>query len=349
MNSANDKFSTQSPASATEVSTAAAKPRLVVIGGSGFIGTRLISLLRAEGTYDVRNVDIADSATHPDITTKGDVRRFFDMLHAVQDAHIVVLLAAQHRDDVRPLSRYAETNVEGMRNVLRAMSQHGVRRLIFFSSVAVYGLGKPNVDESATPDPANEYGRTKWKAEQLLVQWQSHHAYRQAIVVRPTVVFGEGNRVNVYNLLSQIQQRHFLMVGQGTNSKSMAYVGNVVAFVHHLLQRDATGYQVYNYADKPDYNTNDLVKLVSETLDKHIPSTHFPLWLGMMGGYCFDILSQLTRHRFAISAARVKKFCATTQFASDKAMATGFIPPYPIEQALRQTLRYEFEASAAAE
>ena len=316
--------------------------KTVLLGGSGFIGTRLINMLKERGRYELSNVDIAPSKAHPEITKTGDVRRFFDMLEALQEADTVILLAAQHRDNVRPVSRYFETNVDGMRTVLKAMSQQNVRRIIFFSSVAVYGLNKPNPDENATPDPANEYGRSKWQAEKLLKQWHSRHPERQVVIIRPTVIFGEDNRGNVYNLLRQIQSGHFLMVGRGTNLKSMAYVGNVAAFVAHLMEKDEKGYHIYNYADKPDYDMNGLVSLVSDTLGKHIPATHFPFWLGMLGGHFFDALSFITRRRFTISAQRVRKFCATTQFSAKRAFATGFQPPYPITEALQKTLRYEF-------
>lgn len=317
--------------------------KTVILGGSGFIGTRLISLLKAQSDCELSNVDIAPSQAYPEITKTGDVRRFFDMLEALQNADTVILLAAQHRDDVRPISRYHETNVDGMRNVLKAMSQQNVRRIVFFSSVAVYGINKPNPDEDSKPDPANEYGRTKWQAEKLLEHWHNRHPERQVIVIRPTVTFGENNRGNVYNLLRQIQSGRFLMVGQGTNLKSMAYVGNLAAFTLHLLKQNTPGYHIYNYADKPDYDMNGLVKLVGESLGKHIPATHIPLWMGLAAGHLFDALSFLTNHRFAISAQRVRKFCATTRFPAERALSTGFRPLYPIDEALQKTLRHEFE------
>ncbi|MBP3227570.1 MAG: NAD-dependent epimerase/dehydratase family protein [Bacteroidaceae bacterium] len=320
--------------------------RIVLIGGSGFVGTRLIGLLRRNPDYDVRNIDIAPSEAYPELTEYGDVRRLHDMLQALRGADTVVLLAAEHRDDVRPLSRYNTTNVGGMRHVLRAMSEHGVRRLVFFSSVAVYGLDKPEPDETATPDPANEYGRSKWKAEQVLTRWHGRHADVDVSVVRPTVIFGEGNRGNVYNLLRQIQGGRFLMVGAGRNKKSMAYVGNVAAFVVHLLSRGERGYRIYNYVDKPDFDMNGLVALVSDATGRHIPATHFPRWMGLAGGYAFDLLALVTRRRLNVSAQRVRKFCATTQFSAARALTTGFQPPYPIADALKRTLAYEFGAGA---
>ena len=136
--------------------------------------------------------------------------------------------------------------------------------------------------------------------------------------------FGERNRGNVYNLLKQISSGKFLMVGKGRNKKSMAYVGNIVAFIRFLIENKTEGYHVYNYVDKPDFTMNELVGHVSEVLKKHIPTTHFPYWLGMLGGYGFDVLAWVLRKKLTVSSVRVKKFCATTQFDATKAMASGF-------------------------
>jgi hypothetical protein len=87
---------------------------------------------------------------------------------------------------------------------------------------------------------------------------------------------------------------------------------------------------------------NDLVAQVEKSLDKHIPSTHFPYWLGMLGGFGFDVLSKLTGKKFAVSSVRVKKFCATTQFDATKAHSFGFKAPYTLSQGLHNTLHYEF-------
>ena len=57
---------------------------------------------------------------------------------------------------------------------------------------------------------------------------------KSLIIVRPTVIFGEGNRGNVFNLLNQIASGKFFMVGKGENKKSMAYIHNIVAFSRDL-------------------------------------------------------------------------------------------------------------------
>gem|GEM_PF-5667564 len=62
----------------------------------------------------------------------------------------------------------------------------------------------------------------------------------------------------------------------------------------------------------------------------------------MLGGYGFDIVAFLARKKMNVSSVRVKKFCSVTQFDSSKAMASGFVPPYSMEEGLRNMLENEF-------
>lgn len=316
---------------------------ITMIGASGFVGTRLLGLLKESGeNYQLKNIDLQPSHFFNDLTIIGDVRDQEQMDKELAGSDIVILLAAQHRDDVSPVSLYYDTNVGGMEKTLKAMEKNGVKRIIFFSSVAVYGLNKKNPDEDHPKDPFNHYGKSKWQAEQVLQEWHKTHPDWNVNIIRPTVIFGERNRGNVYNLLKQISSGKFLMVGNGNNKKSMAYVGNIVAFVKYMIDKCTTGYNIFNYIDKPDFTMNDLVNHVEKVLGKHIPSTHFPYWLGMFGGYCFDLLAFITRKKLTISSVRVKKFCATTEFNATKVQKTGFKPPYTLGEGLARTLEFEF-------
>lgn len=316
--------------------------RISIIGASGFVGTRLIELLET-ASYDLLNIDKQQSHFYPKITVLANVLNKDKVIELLKSTDLVILLAAEHRDDISPTSLYYDVNVQGMRNVLEAMEANAIKRIIFTSSVAVYGLNKKNPNEEYPTDPFNHYGRSKWQAEQVLQEWYKNHTDWNINIIRPTVIFGERNRGNVYNLLKQISSGRFLMVGDGNNKKSMAYVGNIVAFIKFLIEnRRAQGYNVFNYIDKPDFTMNELVDHVGKVLIKHIPSTHFPLWLGVLGGYCFDALAFITRRNLTVSSVRVKKFCATTQFDATKAHSSGFKAPYSLGDGLARTLEFEF-------
>ncbi len=317
--------------------------KIAVIGGSGFVGTKLICLLQRSPELNLINIDKNLSADHPTISVIADVMNVSALKQHLEGVDLVVLLAAEHRDDVSPVSLYYDVNVQGMRNTLEAMESNAVKRLIFTSSVAVYGLDKNNPDETFPADPFNHYGKSKWEAEQALQLWHQKHADWNINIVRPTVIFGEGNRGNVFNLLNQIANGKFMMIGGGDNQKSMSYIGNIIAFIHYLILHQPSGYQVFNYVDKPDFTTNDLVYHTGNILGKSIPTTRIPYWLGMMGGYCFDVLAFITRKKLNISSVRVKKFCAVTKYDSTKAMSTGFVPPFTLEEGLGIMLKEEFK------
>lgn len=315
--------------------------KLLIIGASGFVGTRLIDI--CDSDYIITNYDKKQSPFFSKLTTLGDVRDQTALNTILKNKNTVILLAAEHRDDVSPVSLYYDVNVQGTVNVLNAMDKNGIKNIIFTSSVAVYGLNKKNPDELHPTDPFNHYGKSKWQAEEVLREWFNKDPRERALtIIRPTVIFGERNRGNVYNLLKQIASGKFLMVGKGTNYKSMAYVGNIAAFIKYHLENLKPGYQIFNYIDKPDSNMNELVSQVEKSLNKKIPSTHFPYWLGMFGGYSFDVLSKLSGKKFPVSSVRVKKFCATTQFDATKAHSCGFKAPFTLNEGLDRTLKYEF-------
>ena len=189
-----------------------------------------------------------------------------DSLDQLAKVSTIINLAAVHRDDVRPLSRYDDVNVQGAKNVCEAARKHGINKIIFTSSVAIYGFAPADTDESGEANYFNDYGRTKYLAEQVYKAWQAEDPEsRTLVIVRPTVIFGEGNRGNVYNLLRQIASRRFVMFGDGTNRKSMAYVENVVAFIEYSLSFEP-GLHIYNYIDKPDFDMNTLISGARKTL-----------------------------------------------------------------------------------
>ena len=101
-----------------------------LIGASGFVGTRLLDLLKKDGGYQLENIDLLPSPFFNDITVIGDVRVQDEMDKLLEGADVVVLLAAQHRDDVTPISLYYETNVGGLETTLRAMEKNGCKRIV---------------------------------------------------------------------------------------------------------------------------------------------------------------------------------------------------------------------------
>lgn len=312
-----------------------------IIGGSGFIGTRLSKRL----THSKKKFGIVDkvmSKSFGDVCSIADVRETESLSKVLESHDIIINLAAEHRDDVTPKTLYDDVNVQGARNVCEVAEQKGINTIIFTSSVAVYGFAPLGTDESGEINYFNDYGRTKYEAELAYKAWQEKDPQnRKLVIVRPTVVFGEQNRGNVYNLLRQIASGKFMMIGDGKNRKSMAYVENVAAFLEYSLSFE-NGVHIYNYIDKPDFDMNTLVAKVNKALGKDEKiGFRMPFMVGYGIGKVFDLASMITGKKFTVSSIRVKKFCSDSMFDTSIAKS-GFVPPVKLEDGLASTIKYEF-------
>lgn len=316
----------------------------LVTGGSGFIGTELVRNLLTRGD-EVRVLDHKPATTGA-TSVRGDIRDRELVEQAVEGVTLIYHLAAEHRDDVQPVSLYDEVNVDATRHLVQAAARAGVGTIVFTSSVAVYGLDVGVPSEDTPPQPFNDYGRTKLAAEQIVLGWAAAAPGRRAIIVRPSVVFGENNRGNVYNLLEQITRGRFVMVGRGANRKSMAYVKTLVDFLIYVAALPDPQ-PIYNYADKPDLSMNELIRFARRLLGRPPPRLRLPYAVGLVAGYAFDVVAKVSGWRLPVSAIRVRKFCASTQVATAHKESSGFQPSYSLQEGLERMIRHEFGAGRA--
>jgi nucleoside-diphosphate-sugar epimerase len=319
------------------------KMRIGVLGGVGFIGSRLVRRLVDCG----HRVKVGDAASGRDSEieySRCDVRHADAVARFVSGQDAIYNLAAEHHDDVRPLERYETVNVGGARVICEAAGNARVKRIVFTSSVAVYGVPEGIAREDSPLRPFNEYGRTKRAAEDVYREWAATDPARSIVIVRPAVVFGEGNRGNVFTLANQVASGRFVMIGDGRNKKSMAYVENVAAFLVHVLSLDS-GVHIFNYSDGPDMDMNGLVSLMRASLGKADGvGLRLPRALGTAVGALCDWVARVSGRSFPISAVRVKKFCASTRISADLAFQTGFRPAFTLEDGLVEFLKREFHA-----
>ena len=313
--------------------------KITVIGGSGFVGTNLCRQLALK-QQDFEIIDLKVSNQFPDKCKIADVRDAETLRNTIT-GDVVVNLAAVHRDDIRDKSEYQRTNVDGAENITKVCDEKGIDKIVFTSTVAVYGFAEPGTDESGAINPFNEYGRTKFEAEEKLRKWYAN-GENSLIIVRPTVIFGEGNRGNVFNLINQIAEGKFLMVGKGENKKSMAYIGNIVAFLETCISTEQK-YGIYNYVDTPDLNMNELVSQVRAKLkSKEGVGPRLPYWLGLIFGYTADLVAKISGKNLPVSSIRVKKFASSTEFQSAQTSLDNFKAPFSLIDGVHRTLQSEF-------
>ena len=314
--------------------------KVLITGGSGFIGTRLTEDLLKKG-HEVKIYDKAPSNKYPNLVTLGDVRDKNALVKALKGIDVIFNLAAEHADNVTPKSLYHDVNVKGAENIVAAAKANDIHHIVFTSSVAIYGLNRGEPDENTSAQPFNEYGKSKYEAEQVFLDWQKENSDYSLVIVRPSVIFGENNRGNVYNLIKQIASGKFVMIGKGDNKKSMGYVGNISAFLSTLTDYKS-GVHVFNFADKPDLTSKEIVKIIKNELGIEGSTLSIPYWVGLMGGYAFDLLSMFSGKKFLVSSIRIKKFTASTTISTKNLEKIGFVRPYSLEEGLRKMIRNDF-------
>jgi nucleoside-diphosphate-sugar epimerase len=313
--------------------------KVTILGGSGFVGTNLCREL-SKKQQDFEIIDLKLSKQFPNKSKIGDVRDIQSLRNTIT-GNLIINLAAVHRDDIDDKDAYFNTNVIGADNIAKVCAEFGIKKIVFTSSVAVYGFADPGTSEIDQIRPFNEYGKTKFAAEEIFRDWQKS-GDNSLIIVRPTVIFGEGNRGNVYNLFRHIASGSFVMIGSGKNKKSIAFIGNVVAFLETCMTARKR-YAVYNYVDSPDMTMNELVSLVRRKLkNKDNVGLRVPYMLGISFGYFCDFIAMILKKKLSVSSIRVKKFCSSSEFRSAKNELESFSPPYDLEEAIDLTLRSEF-------
>ena len=212
---------------------------VVVFGGAGFIGTHLMQRLRALGVGTIVSLDIrapkrpvAGVAYHI-----GDVRDLSGFSIAARDP-LVFNLAAVHTTPGHEPWEYYDANVRGAIEIARFARRHAAHRIVFTSSISVYGPDETAKDETTPPTPVSDYGRSKFIAEQVHRDWLEGDAQNRLVIVRPAVVFGLGEGGNFTRLAKMLKKGVFVYPGRRDTIKSCIGVGDLVEWMLAAAARD---------------------------------------------------------------------------------------------------------------
>ena len=308
--------------------------KYIFTGASGFIGTHFTEYLK-ENIYlniDIENPIIKNNHLNINILDRKSLLN----IKINEDDYTLIHLAAVHFDFQK---KFYETNVEGTKNVLEFVSKNKIKNFVFFSSVAVYGNSENGKDENSIKVPINDYGKSKWEAENKIREWHKSNLFCRVIIVRPAVVFGEYNFGNVFNLIRQIKSRFYAIVGNGENIKSVAYVKNLLGSVIYCLKTVNENYFEYNYCDYPQYTTSKLSLEISGKLG-YRKSIKIPLILTKFLSLPIDFLEKIFKKDLKFNSMRITKFTESTYFVSNRIRDIGYRPQYSNEEALFKTLSW---------
>ena len=327
--------------------------KLGISGGSGFIGQYLIETLEKNTKTELLRVIDKEK---PSFSGKfdfflGDIRDNIILDSFCNGLDCVIHLAAAHHDFGISDEEYFDVNENGTQRLLEAMTKHHVKKLIFYSSVAVYGTANLPADETTNPIPEAPYGASKLAAEKKIIKWTKNDHTRKAVIIRPTVVIGARNLANMYFLIDQIYKNRYLFhFGNGTNIKSIACVRNLVGFTKFLLLsgfNKVKQHEIFNYVDYPQMDFNQTISVIHKEMGKPEPRLRVPLFLPLAISKIFDFAIAMTGKNLPISSTRLKKTAAQTQFETVRVSEWNYKPKWSTEEGLREMVTWYLKTKNA--
>lgn len=320
--------------------------KVLITGGSGFIGRYFHELLHGRGQYGGHETVILD-LVRPDWDAgntpiiQGDIRDPKAVRRAMAGCDAVLNLAAAHHDFGIAEATFFAVNQGGSKVICDVADELGVRSVCFYSTVATYGEIPEPRHEGANPEPVSPYGRSKLAGEKVFHEWTSRGDGRRCLVIRPTVTFGPRNFANMYTLINQIHKRRFMSVGDGSNIKSLSYVENIVELTMFLWGKDGLpAFDIYNYIDKPDLTAKEITSQIYRSLGRREPGFHIPLELACAAAFPFDAVIKATGKNLPISSARIRKMCTQTKFESDKIAQAGYTPRVSLRDGIDKMVKW---------
>jgi UDP-glucose 4-epimerase len=259
--------------------------KVLVTGGSGFIGSNLVRGL-LEGGDDVRVLDNFSTGNRANLAgldveiVEGELRSYERVHNAVRGVELVYHLGALGsvpRSVQDPLTSSA-VNVEGTLNVLLAARDEGVRRVVFSSSSSIYGSsGELPRTETMAPDPISPYGVAKLAAERYCVSFSRVYHGFETVVLRYFNVFGP--RQSPFSQYAAVVPLFVTAVrdggpitifGDGEQSRDFTYVVNVVDATIRAGTADGASGLIFNVAAGAPGTVNQLADLVGQILERPV-------------------------------------------------------------------------------
>lgn len=320
----------------------------IIFGGSGFIGTHLIHLLKNEVVkpgdkiYDLDIVMPGEEGVVPGIVEKNegveyirlDVRKPIEFNFTPTEKDVIFNLAAVHRTPGHPDYEYFETNIRGAENVTAFAEKYSIRKILFTSSIAPYGAAEELKEETTLPTPNTPYGISKLVAEKIHEKWQNGGKdHRELTIVRPGIVYGKGEHGNMTRLYWGQRKRYFFYTGRKDTIKACIYVKELVRFFkYRMIDNSFIGSDIYNCTFEPAYN----IQQICNTMQKATGMKRYiPLIPGGLLMTAAVILGPIGGKKVGIHPDRVKKLMISTNICGKKLAATDYKFNYTFEETFR--------------
>ena len=228
-----------------------------------------------------------------------------------------------------------QVNMEGTRNLSVAAKKNKVRRVVFYSTVGVYGRHADfHGDEYSLCQPDSAYTKSKYLAEQLVLN-SSKNGGPEVVILRFPVVYGPLDRGNMAKLIKVIHSKIFFYFGDGSCLRSMISSQNAAEAAARAAFEPRAANEVFCITDGRDYTLKELIDSVCCALSMSWRPYHLPVFWAELAGRFGDILRRRCHISFPIDSDRVKKLSRPLTFSCQKAKRVlGYQPVETLEEGI---------------
>ncbi len=310
--------------------------KVLVTGASGFIGREIIcelSLLnyeiikvagkksKAEGFY---RINVSDE---PDVKSLEKIGKVDVVIHSAGLAH---QFGKTRRED------FFAVNAQGTENICKLAVKLQTKHFILISSVSVYGNyddKKTGIDENFECRPQGFYATSKFAAEKIARNICEENKISLTIL-RPATVIGEGDFGNVSRLIKAIDNKRFIWIGQGENSKSLIYKTDVARACLAVLDKKTGATEVFNVSAEA-LKMKEIVSIIAENLGRKVPKFFIPVKVLTKAIKTGLKIRQFGKIKNLLNT--VEKWSAEDVYRAEKIKAAyNFVPEISAEEALRR-------------
>jgi len=251
--------------------------KVLVTGGSGFVGRALFENLKLKKKYLVHlttRVNQKKLFEGSKVFNIGEIDLNTNWKDALDGVNCVVHCAARvhmmEKKQKDSLNVYRRINVDGTKNLAKQAALRGIKRFIFLSSVKVNGeetITSKSFKYDDIPQPEDAYGISKWEAEQALLEIFKQTGL-EVVIIRPPLVYGEGVKGNFLRLLDIVYKQIPLPFAKINNLRSFVGLDNLIDLIICCIEHPKAGGKTFLVSDGEDLSTTDLIRKLSKFMNK---------------------------------------------------------------------------------
>lgn len=317
----------------------------LVTGATGAIGPSLVQALLAEGCA-VRALARAapPAGLLPPLVDVviADLEDHAALVRAVADVDVVFHLAAKlHVVNPGPEldAEYVRVNVDATRKLVEVARQSGVGRLVFFSTISVYGASHGRLLTEESPlAPETIYASTKRDAEAMVLGARSASGEPFGVVLRLAAVYGARVKGNYRRLLEALARRRFVPVGAGRNRRTLVHEDDVARAAMLVAAGGAAAGQVFNVTSGQIDTLDQIIDAMCRALGRRRPAIALPEAPVRLAARAADAVLRRVGRRAVICAALDKYVEDVAVDGARLRRQLGFVPAVTLDEGWRRTV-----------